>query len=156
MEYKRPAGAYPLHDFHKIRRACTTFQDGYLLKFRWICSRGYGIMGVLSWQGLAVPKFSAPPSGDTMRQTPKSFRGAKTCSRSSITMPSLVGLGFHPPLGRPKTLRFFVCLHPTENCKKFYQILRSSLLNFAIRHCRNLWKFSDKFLLPHMCCAVVF
>jgi len=29
------------------------------------------------------------------------------CSRSSITMPSLVGLGFHPPPGWPKT---FVCL----------------------------------------------
>jgi len=26
---------------------------------------------------------------------------------SSITMPSLVGLGFHPPLGWPKTLIFF-------------------------------------------------
>ena len=44
VEYKRPAGAYPLHDFHKICRVCTPFQ----LKFRWICSRGYGVMGVLS------------------------------------------------------------------------------------------------------------
>jgi len=25
-------------------------------------------------------------------------------------MPSLLGLGFHPPLGRPKTLSFFVGL----------------------------------------------
>ena len=25
-------------------------------------------------------------------------------------MPSLVGLGFHPPPGQPKTLSFFVCL----------------------------------------------
>ena len=44
-------------------------------------------------------KFSVPPSGE-------SFRGARTCSRSSITMPSLVGLGFHPPPGWPKTLSF--------------------------------------------------
>ena len=28
-------------------------------------------MGVLSWRGLVAPKFSAPPSGKTMRQTPK-------------------------------------------------------------------------------------
>jgi len=28
---------------------------------------------------------------------------------SSITMPTLVGLGFHSPPGQPKTL-FFVCL----------------------------------------------
>ena len=25
VEYKRPAGAYPLRDFHKIRRVCTSF-----------------------------------------------------------------------------------------------------------------------------------
>jgi len=27
VEYKRPAGADPLRDFHKIYRVCTTFQD---------------------------------------------------------------------------------------------------------------------------------
>jgi len=27
VEYKRPAGTYPLRDFHKICRICTTFQD---------------------------------------------------------------------------------------------------------------------------------
>jgi len=27
-------------------------------------------MGVLNWGGLVAPKFSAPPSGETMRQTP--------------------------------------------------------------------------------------
>jgi len=65
-----------------------------------------------------MPKFSAPPSGEIMHQTPKRIRGARTCSRSSITMPCLVSLGFHPPPGRPKTLRFLsacltVCLSVT-------------------------------------------
>ena len=32
LEYKRPAGAYPLHDFHKICRVCTTFQDALGVK----------------------------------------------------------------------------------------------------------------------------
>ena len=32
VEYKRPAGAYPLRDFHKIRRACTSFQDALGVK----------------------------------------------------------------------------------------------------------------------------
>jgi len=31
-----------------------------VLKFGWICSRGYGVMGVLSSWGLVAPKFSAP------------------------------------------------------------------------------------------------
>ena len=49
-----------------------------------------------------------------MRQTPKIFRGARTCSGSSITVPSLMGRGFHPPPGWPKTLSFlFVCLFVT-------------------------------------------
>jgi len=104
VEYKRPTEAYPLSDFHKICRVCTPFQDC------WICSRGYGVMGVLSWWGLVVPKFSAPPSYETTCQISKRFRGARTCSRSSITMPSLVGLGFHLPPEWPKTLSFLtVC-----------------------------------------------
>ena len=50
-----------------------------------------------------------------MHQTPKSFGGARTCSRSSITVPSLVGLGFHRLPGWPKMLTFClpVCLFVT-------------------------------------------
>ena len=48
VEYKRPAGAYPLRDFHKICRVCTTFQDALAVRIRWICSRHCGIMGYLS------------------------------------------------------------------------------------------------------------
>ena len=32
VEYKRPAGAYLLHDFHKICRVCTSFQDALGVK----------------------------------------------------------------------------------------------------------------------------
>ena len=48
VEYKRPAGAYPLRDFHKICRVCTSFRVRWVLKYGWICSRGYGVMRVLS------------------------------------------------------------------------------------------------------------
>ena len=34
VEYKRPAGAYPLCDFHKICRICSPFQDALAIKFR--------------------------------------------------------------------------------------------------------------------------
>ena len=84
------------------------FQDALDVKIWLDLLEGYGVMGVLSWGCLVSPKFSVPPSGETMRQTPKSFGGARTCSRSSITMPSLVGLGFHPPTGRQK--RWVFCL----------------------------------------------
>jgi len=32
VEYKRPAGAYPLRDFHKICRICTPFQNALAVK----------------------------------------------------------------------------------------------------------------------------
>ena len=32
VEYKRPARAYPLRDFHKISRICTAFQDALGVK----------------------------------------------------------------------------------------------------------------------------
>jgi len=32
VEYKRPAGSYPLRDFHKICRICTTFQGALAVK----------------------------------------------------------------------------------------------------------------------------
>ena len=85
MEYKRPAGAYPWRDFHKICSVSTPFQDALAVKMSLDLLKGNGVMGVLSSQVLVIPKFSTPPSGETMRQTPISFRGARTCSRSSIT-----------------------------------------------------------------------
>ena len=32
VEYKRPAGAYPLRDVHKICKVCTPFQDALGIK----------------------------------------------------------------------------------------------------------------------------
>ena len=110
VEYKRPAGAYPLRDFHKICRVCTSFQHSLGVKIWLDLLKGLWSYGGFKLRGSGSPKFSAPPSGETMRQTTNSFRGERTCSRSSITMPRLVGLGFHPPPGWPKTLSFFVCL----------------------------------------------
>jgi len=94
-------------------RVCPPFQDALGVKIWLDLLEGLWSYGGFKLRGSGSPKFSAPPSGETMRQTPKSFRCARTCLRSSITMPSLVGLGFHPPLGQPKTLSFvclFVCL----------------------------------------------
>ena len=111
VEYKRLAGAYPLRDFHKICRVCTPFQDALAVKIWLDLLKGLWSYKGFKLRGLVTPKFSVPPSGETMRQTTKRFEGERTCSRSSITMPSLVGLGFHPPPGWPKTLSFLsVCL----------------------------------------------
>ena len=70
---------------------------------------GYRVLGVLSWGSRVTPKFSAPPSGKTMPD-PKNYRGSRTCSTSSFTVPSLVGLGFQVRTGRTKMLSFLSCL----------------------------------------------
>ena len=108
--YKRPAGVYPLRDFHKICRVCTPLQDTSAVKISLDLLKALWNYGGFKLTGSSSPKFSVPPSGETMHQTSKSFRGARTCSRSSITVPSLVGLGFHPPPGAAKNVEFFVCL----------------------------------------------
>ena len=102
----RNAGAYPFCDFHKMCVVCTPFQDALAVKISLTLLKGLWRYGGFKLIGLVTPKFSAPPSGETIQQTPKSFRDARTCSRSSITVPSLVGLGFHPPPGRPIKLSF--------------------------------------------------
>ena len=103
-------GRIPSAVLTKIWRVCTSFQDALAVKISLDLLNGLWSYGGFELRGLVAPKFSAPPSGETMRQTLPSFRGARMCSRSSITVPSLVELGFHPPPGWPKTLSFFVCL----------------------------------------------
>jgi len=99
VEYKRPAGAYPLCDFHKICRVYIPLLHALGFEIWLDLIKGLWSYGGFKLRGSGSPKFSAPPSGKTMRQTPKRFCGERTCSRSSITVPSLVGLGFHPPPG---------------------------------------------------------
>ena len=54
-----------------------------------------------------------------LRRILKSFRGARTCSRSSIIVPSLVGLLISPAAGATENVEFlfvcclFVCLFVT-------------------------------------------
>jgi len=61
VEYKRPAGAYPSDDFHKICRVCAPFQDSLAVKilldlFKGLLSyRGFKLMG------LVVSKFFSTP-----------------------------------------------------------------------------------------------
>ena len=71
LEYKRPAGAYPLRDFHKICRVCTQLLDALRVKTRLDLLKGLWSYGVLRRGGRVSHKFSAPPSGETMRQTTK-------------------------------------------------------------------------------------
>ena len=124
VEYKRPARAYPCAIFTKFAEFVHHFRMRLVLKFGWICSRVMELWG-FNFRGSGFPQIFSAPSGETMRQTTKPFGGERTCWRSSITMPSLVGLGFHPPPGGQKRWVFaclsvclFVSRHAFERQKK--------------------------------------
>ena len=61
LEYKRPAGAYPLRDFHKICRDCTSFQDALVVKILLDLLKGLWSYGGFKLRGSGFPQiFSAP------------------------------------------------------------------------------------------------
>ena len=61
LEYKRPAGAYPLCNFHKIYRVCTPFQDTLALKISLDLLKGLWCYGGFKFRGSGCPQiFSAP------------------------------------------------------------------------------------------------
>jgi len=108
---------YPLHNFHEICRVCTLFQDVLNFKIWMDLLKGLRSYEGFKFRGLVPAKFWVPPSGETMSGTPKIFWGARTYLRSSMTMPSLMGLEFHMPPGRPKALsHLFVYLSVCSSC----------------------------------------
>ena len=127
MEYNLPAGAYPLHDFHKTCRVCTPFQDALAVKIGF----AEGVMELWGFKlrGLVAPNVKRQLAAKLCVR-PKRFRGAKTCSRSSITMPSLVGLGFHPVPWRPKTLSFYR-QHCAQSKPPVFSLLRGRFWGFS-------------------------
>ena len=61
LEYKRPAGAYPLRDFHKICSVCTAFQDALGVKIWLDLLKGLRSYGGFKLRGSGFPQiFSAP------------------------------------------------------------------------------------------------
>jgi len=60
VEYKRPTGAYPLRDFHKICRIFTPSQDALAVKIWLDLLEGLWSYGGFKLRGLVSPKISVP------------------------------------------------------------------------------------------------
>jgi len=88
-----------------------------LLKFRWICSSGYGVMGLLSWVWLPPPQFSAPLVAKLCVKPPKVFEVQERARGPLLPWPCQVWWGsyFTGRRGVAKNLRVFlsVCLFVT-------------------------------------------
>jgi len=72
-------------------------------------------MGGFKLTGSGFPRIFSASKRRNYASNPKRLGGVRTRSRSSITVPRFVGLGFHPPPGRPKMLSF-VCLFECPSC----------------------------------------
>jgi len=107
------------------------------------------LKGLQSYGGFklwpAFPKLSAHFSYESVCWTPKSFRNARTCLRSSITMTSLVGLRFYLPLGDQKCRFFCLCMYPScfRTTKIVLTIWRVSVDHWSIVSCK-IWPRSVK------------
>ena len=91
---------YPLCDFHKISRFCTPFQVALAVKISLDLLEGLWSYGGFKLTGSGYPANFQRPLAAKLCVGPQCFRGARTCLRSSITMPSLVGHGFNRRLPR--------------------------------------------------------
>jgi len=61
VEYKRPAAAYPLRNFHNICRVCTAFQVALAVKTSLDLLKGLWSYGAFKLTGSGYPQiFSAP------------------------------------------------------------------------------------------------
>ena len=107
VEYKRPVGAYPLHDFYKICIICTPFKDALAIKVSLDLLKGLWSYGGFNLTESGYPQIFSAPSGETMRQTPNVLE-VQERARGPLS-PSLVWLEFHPPPGWQKIVEFF-CL----------------------------------------------
>jgi len=113
VEYKRPAGAYLLHNFfYKICRVYTPFQDALAVKISLDLLKGLGSYGVFKLTESGYPQIFSAPSGETMRQTPK-FSRCKNVLDVLYHHATLGGAWISPAAGAVKNVEFFspsVCL----------------------------------------------
>ena len=90
---------YSLGDFYQIVIACGQLHVRSCNRIGADSLKGFRVYGGLKFGGAFPLKFSASPSGETMRWMQRRFGNARMVRTSSITMSSLVGLGFYTPPG---------------------------------------------------------
>ena len=152
VEYIRPTDEYPRTIFRKFAEFVPRLGMRKLLKFRLICTRGYGVMAVLIRWGLVTPNLHSPVAAK-LSQTPKRLGGARTCSRSSITVPSLVGLGFHPPPGWRKSEKRCLSVTLFQSVKLLNVSVCSPDFTMKTLEYRNVFMPLDRgrFVVVHPC-----
>jgi len=112
VEYKRPAGAYPLRDFHKICRVHTPFQDALAVKTWLDLLKGLWSYGGFKLRVSGFPQiFSAPLAAKLYIRPPNVFESQERARGPLSPCHVWWGSDFTRRRGGQKTLRFLsVCL----------------------------------------------
>jgi len=141
----------PCAIFTKFAEFVPRFRMRLLLKFHWICSRVYGVMGNFSLTGSGSPKFSVPTSGETMRQTPNDLE-VQERARGPLS-PCQVWLG--SDFFTRRTLSFLSVRH----CFSVHHAFERQSLCARFRHEGVGWStdmilmplYSRRFVVVHPC-----
>jgi len=99
--------------FTKFSLIVGSFILDHVLKLGEIRYRGSGQNWGLNLWGSSNPQIYSVPFSDSCASDPNVFGGARTCSRSPITVPSLFDLRHHMLLGEPKMLSFCLTVCPS-------------------------------------------
>ena len=109
VEYRRPAVAYPLRDFHKICRFCTPFQDALSIKIRLNFLEGLWSSGGFKLMVSGYPQISAPLAAKLCIKPPQVLEAQERAG--GPLSPCLVWWGWiSPDAGVAKNVECFVCL----------------------------------------------
>ena len=85
VEYKRPAGAYPLRDFHKICSVCTSFQDALGVKIWFDLLKGLWSYGGFKLRGSGFPLNFQRPLAAKLRVRPRNVFEVKERARGPLS-----------------------------------------------------------------------
>ena len=85
VEYKRPAGAYPLRDFHKICRVCTSFQGELGVKIGLDLLKGLWSYGGFKLRGSGFPQIFSAPLAAKLCVRPRNVLEVKERARGPLS-----------------------------------------------------------------------
>ena len=116
VEYKRPAGAYPLRDFHKICRVCTSFQDALTVQIWMDLLKGLWSYGAFKlWR--RVPANFQRSLAAKLCIRPQTFSRCKNVLEVLYHRAKFGGARISPATGAAKNVDFLsVCLSVRHTC----------------------------------------
>ena len=112
VEYKRPTGAYPLRDFHRIYRGCIPYQSALDVEIWLDLLERLRSYGGFKLRGSGFPQICSAPLAAKLCVRPKVLQ-VQERARVLYHHTKFGGARISPAAGVAKNVEFFVCLFVT-------------------------------------------